>query len=239
MASGAGLVGTLVSLADTLVDDFDIVDLLTLLADRCIELFDVSAAGVMLATPAGELRVIASSSEAMRIVELFELQAEEGPCLDAYRTGKPVVHDSLGDTSGRWPAFAPVALDAGFRSVLAVPMRLRGSLIGAINLFRSDEGHLDDTHLFSIQALADVATIAVLQHRTMREAQILNEQLNHALNSRIVIEQAKGVVAERAGVTMEDAFNRLRSYARSHNVRLSDVALACVNGTLAVEALSR
>lgn len=239
MASGPELVGTLVSLADTLVDDFDIVDLLALLADRCTELFDVSAAGVMLGTPDGELRVVASSSEAMRVVELFELESEEGPCLDAYRTGSAVVHDSLADTSGRWPAFAPVALGAGFRSVLAVPMHLRGDLVGAIELFRPHDGRLDDSDLFAIQALTDMATIAVLHHRMMREAQTLNEQLSHALHSRIVIEQAKGVVAVGAGVTMEEAFDRLRNYARSHNLRLHDVASACVNGMLAVDTLSR
>ena len=237
MQSESGLVDTLVALADTLVDDFDIVDLLTLLADRCVELFEVSAAGVMLATPDGELRVIASSSEAMRIVELYELQAQEGPCPDSYRTGLAVVHESLADTSGRWPAFAPVALEAGFRSVQAVPMRLRGNLIGALNLFRQDEGRLDDTDLFAAQALADVATIAVLQHRTMLEAQVLNEQLNHALDSRVVIEQAKGVLGERAGLTMEDAFVRLRRYARNRNLRLGDVAVACVKGTLSVDEL--
>lgn len=239
MNADTGLVGTLVALADTLVDDFDIVDLLTLLTDRCVELLDVSAAGVMLATPDGELRVVASSSEAMRIVELFELQAQEGPCPDSYRTGQAVTHAALADASGRWPAFAPVALKAGFRSVVAVPMRLRGSVIGVLNLFRTDDGRIGDTDLFSAQALADVATIAVLQHRTMREAQVLNEQLNHALNSRIVIEQAKGVLAERAGLSMEDAFTRLRLYARGHNLRLGEVAAACVDGTLAVAEFGR
>ena len=238
MSREADLVGTLVALTDTLVDDFDIVDLLTLLTDRCVTLFDVTAAGVMLATPNGELRVIASSSEAMRVVELFELQAAEGPCPDAYRTGRVVSHAVLAEAPVRWPSFAPVALDAGFRSVQAFPMRLRGAVIGALNLFHTDESHLEDADMLSARAMADVATIAVLQHRTARDAQILNEQLNNALNSRISIEQAKGVLSERADLTMEEAFTCLRAYARRCNLRLSDVAQCLIAGTLSTEAVT-
>jgi GAF domain-containing protein len=233
------LARTLVELADTLVADFDVVDLLTLLADRCVDVLDVSAAGLMLVAPDGELRVMASSSEAMRLLELFELQAEEGPCLDCYRTGFAVVNHDLSTGSGRWPRFTTEALAAGFRSVHALPMRLRGTVIGALNLFHITEGKMRDVDVAAAQALADVATIAILQHRASLEAQVLNEQLHHALNSRIVIEQAKGVVAEREGLNMEQSFAALRRHARNNNLRLADVAAAVIGGSLAASALDR
>ena len=159
------LARTLVELADTLVADFDVVELLTLLADRCVDVLDVAAAGLMLAAPDGDLRVMASSSEAMRVLELFELQAQEGPCLDCYRTGEPVVNQDLAAVDGRWPRFAAEALAAGFRSVHALPMRLRGTIIGALNLFHVEPGDMRRADVDAAQALADVATIAILQHR--------------------------------------------------------------------------
>jgi len=237
MPREALLAQTLVELADTLVDDFDVVELLTLLADRCVEVLDVSAAGLMLVSPGGDLRVMASSSDAMRVLELFEQQSEEGPCPDCYRSGKPIVNQNLAVVNGRWPRFAPRALEAGFRSVHALPMRLRGLTIGALNLFRADEGQLEEADVLAAQAFADVATIAILQHRAAAEAQVVNEQLQHALNTRIVIEQAKGVVAERAGLDMEQSFSLLRNHARSHNLRLVDVAQAVIDGTLATRSL--
>lgn len=239
MPREAVLARTLVELADTLVADFDVVELLTLLTDRCVDILDVGEAGLMLVAPDGDLRVMASSSEAMRVLELFELQAQEGPCLDCYRTGKPVVNQDLAAVNGRWPRFAAEALAAGFRSVHALPMRLRGSVIGALNLFHVDRGEMRPADVEAGQALADVATIAVLQHRAASEAQVLNEQLNHALNSRIVIEQAKGMVAERGGLAMEQAFATLRSHARNHNRRLVDIAQEVIDGTLPASALNR
>jgi GAF domain-containing protein len=230
---------TLVELADTLVADFDVVDLLTRLADRCVDVLDVGAAGLMLAAPDGGLRVMASSSDTMRVLELFELQAEEGPCLDCYRTGQPVVNQDLEAANGRWPRFATEVLASGFRSVHALPMRLRGTVIGALNLFHIEPGEMRHADLDAAQAFADVATIAILQHRAAVEAQVLNEQLNHALNSRVIIEQAKGMVAEREGLDMEHAFARLRHYARNHNLRLGDVATDVIAGTLAASALGR
>jgi GAF domain-containing protein len=165
MPKEALLVHTLVELADSLVDDFDVVELLSLLADRCVEVLGVSAAGVMLVAPEGNLRVVASSSEAMRVVELFELQSDEGPCLDCYRSGEAVLDEGLAAHGGRWPRFAPVAVDACFSSAHALPMRLRGSIIGALNLFGSDEGPLVPADIVAGQALADVATIAIVQQR--------------------------------------------------------------------------
>jgi GAF domain-containing protein len=198
---------------------------------------DVGAAGLMLAAPDGDLRVIASSSEAMRVLELFELQAAEGPCLDCYRTGEPVANQDLTAADTRWPLFAAEALDAGFRSAHALPMRLRGAVIGALNLFHHETGEMRPADLEAAQALADVATIGVLQHRVALEAQTVNTQLEHALNSRIVIEQAKGIVAERTKVGMEEAFRNLRDHARSHNLRLADVARDVISGD-AVRAAS-
>ena len=238
MSREALLTRTFVELADTLVADFDVVELLTLLTGRCVEVLDVGAAGLMLVAPEGDLRVMASSSEAMRVLELFELQSQEGPCLDAYRTGVPVVCPDLSAANGQWPRFAPEALGAGFQAVQALPMRLRGTVIGALNLFHEQPGEMHQADVEAGQALADVATIAVLQHRAALEAQVLNDQLNHALNSRIVIEQAKGMVAERRSLDMEEAFSALRTYARKRNLRLADVARGVIDGSVTVPQLS-
>ncbi|MEY2474771.1 MAG: hypothetical protein QOG87_86, partial [Actinomycetota bacterium] len=170
--------------------------------------------------------------DAVRVLELLELEAKEGPCVDCFRTGEPVVNQSLASADHLWPVFARVAREAGFKSAHAIPMRLRGSVIGALNLFRIDEGEMRDIDVVAAQALADVATIGILQHRAVRETHIVNEQLAHALNSRIVIEQAKGVLAERAEVGVEAAFVMLRDHARSNNQRLVDVAHSVVEGRL-------
>jgi GAF domain-containing protein len=233
MSREALLARTFVELADTLVADFDVVELLSVLTDGCVDVLDIGAAGLMLAAPEGDLRVMASSSEATRVLELFELQSQEGPCLDCYRTGQPVVNQDLATVNGRWPRFAAEALAAGFHSVHALPMRLRGTVIGALNLFHIEPGEMRQADVAAAQAMADVATIGVLQHRAALEAQVLNEQLNHALNSRIVIEQAKGIIAEREGLNMDQAFSTLRNHARYHNLRLVDVAHDVIEGTLA------
>jgi GAF domain-containing protein len=219
-------------MADTLVADYDVIDLLTALADRCVSLLGASAAGVMLASPEGDLRLVASSSEAMRVLEVFELQAQEGPCLDAYDTGARIEHENLRAGTGRWPRFSAVALQAGFQSVFALPLRVRNVTVGALNLFRVEETPMDEGDVVVAQAFADLASISILQHRATTEAQRLNEQLLVALTSRVVIEQAKGVVSERAGVDLAEAFARLRAYARNHNLLLTDVAQAAVDGTL-------
>ena len=237
MPREALLARTLVELADSLVADFDVVELLTLLADRCVDVLDVAAAGLMLASADGELRVVASSSEATRMLELFELQADEGPCVDCFRTGQSIVDPKLAESAGKWPVFGPKALEAGFRSVHAVPMRLRSHTIGALNMYRVEEGQIREADMVASQALADVATIAILQNRAARDAQILNEQLTQALQTRIVIEQAKGIVAERANLDMEQAFARLRTHARNHNLRLTDVANAVTSKALPVASL--
>jgi GAF domain-containing protein len=226
---------TFVELTDTLVAGFDVIDFLHVLTGRSVQLLDVDAAGLLLADPRGELRVVAASSESARLLELFQLQADQGPCLDCYRAGRPVTAEDLA-TAQRWPRFAAAARDAGFNAVQALPMRLREQVIGALNLFRATPGPFDPADVRIGQALADVATISVLSERGMRHSEVLNQQLQTALDSRVVIEQAKGKLAERLGVDMDQAFSLLRDAARSRNLRLSDLAGALVDGT---ETLAR
>jgi GAF domain-containing protein len=232
MTREADVVKSLVEMADTLVDRYDVVDMLTGLADRCVNLLGASAAGVMLASPAGRLGLVASSSETMRLLELFELQAQEGPCLDAFRTGESVQHENLEAGAGRWPRFSAAALEAGFQSALALPIRLRELTLGALNLLSVARAPMAEADIIVARAFADLAALSIVQHRASAEAQRLNEQLSAALTSRVVIEQAKGVISERADVDLAEAFSRLRAYARSGNHRLTDVARAAVDGTL-------
>jgi transcriptional regulator with GAF, ATPase, and Fis domain len=215
---------TFVDLADTMVADFDVIDFLHMLTDRSVRLLSVSAAGVVLADPRGQLRVAAASSEAAGLVELFQIQNDQGPCLDCFRTGQPVTAADLAGPDQRWPRFAAAATRAGFGTVHALPMRLRDQVIGALNLFGTGPGRLDPADLRIGQALADVATIGLLQERNVRRAETLAEQLQGALNSRVVIEQAKGKLAERLGLDMDRAFGMLRDHARNTNQRLTDVA---------------
>jgi transcriptional regulator with GAF, ATPase, and Fis domain len=215
---------TFVGLADTMVDDFDVIDFLHMLTDRSVRLLAVSAAGVMLADPRGQLRVAAASSEEAGLVELFQIQNDQGPCLDCCRTGQPVTAADLAGQGQRWPRFADAATRAGFGAVHALPMRLRDQVIGALNLFSAGTGQLGPAGLRIGQALADVATIGLLQERNVRRAETLAEQLQAALNSRVVIEQAKGKLAERTGLDMDQAFTLLREQARNTNQRLTDVA---------------
>jgi len=230
---------TFVALADTLVEAFDLVEFLSLLSERCVELFEAEAAGVMLASPGdGGLALVASSSERMRLIELFELQGDEGPCPDCYRTGEAVTVPDL-ETAERWPTFSAEAIRVGFRAVNALPLRLRGQVIGALNLFRNGAGPVPESDLRAAQALADVATLSILQHRLNNEQQLVTEQLEFALQSRILIEQAKGVLAERGKVDIDEAFSLLRHYARNHKRRLSEVAQELTDGTLDTNALTQ
>jgi GAF domain-containing protein len=207
-----------------MVADFDVIDFLHLLTDRSVTLLAASAAGVMLADPRGELRVAAASSEVAGLIDLFQIQNDEGPCLDCFRTAQPVSAADLTGPDQRWPRFATAATRAGFRSVQAIPMRLRDEVIGALNLFRAAPEPLSPEDLRIGQALADVATIGLLQERAVRRMETIAEQLQAALNSRVVVEQAKGKLAERLGIGMDEAFGVLRAYARTSNQRLTDVA---------------
>jgi GAF domain-containing protein len=221
---------TFVDLADTMVADFDVIDFLQLLTDRTVRLLAASAAGVVLADPRGELRVAAASSEEAGLVELFQLQNDQGPCLDCFRTGRPISAADLTGPDQRWPRFAQAATQAGFRTVEALPMRLRDQVIGALNLFRAEPGPFETADLRIAQALADVATIGLLHERNVRRSETVAEQLQAALNSRVMIEQAKGKLAERYGIDMDRAFTMLRDYARNTNQHLTDVARDFVTG---------
>jgi GAF domain-containing protein len=227
-----GVAQALVELADTLVDDFDTIDFLHVLAARATQLLPVDAGGVMVNDQQGHLRVVAASSEEARLLELFELQNDEGPCLDAFRSRAAIPETDLEVPGHPWPLFAGEARAAGFRVVLALPLRLRDEALGALNLFGVTPGRVTDADMRLGQALADVATIGLLQQRTVRRRDLLAEQLQTALHSRVVLEQAKGVLAERNRVTLDQAFAGLRDYARAHQLLLGDAARAVVDDTV-------
>jgi GAF domain-containing protein len=215
-----------IGLADTLVTGFDVTDLFYQLVESCTEVLDVDHAGLIIADPLGTLHVVATTSEAAQIIELLQLKFEEGPCFDAYQRGDPVVVEALEGEQAQmlWPKFTQAALEAGIRSVASLPMRLRAQTLGALNLFRHQEGSLSSLELSTAQTLADIASIAFLQDRAAHDAQLVIDQLQSAVNSRVVIEQARGVLAQRSGLSMDDAFSALRLYARNHNARLRVVA---------------
>jgi transcriptional regulator with GAF, ATPase, and Fis domain len=224
---------TFIELADTMVAEFDVIDFLHMLTDRSVQLLNASAAGVLLADPRGKLRVAAASSEAAGLVELFQLQNDEGPCLECFRTGRAVAATDLTSPNQRWPRFAAAAAQVGFTAVEALPMRLRDQVIGALNLFRAEPGPFEAADLRIGQALADVATIGLLHERNVRRRDTVAEQLQSALNSRVIIEQAKGKLAERLNIDMDRAFTMLRDYARNNNQHLTNVARDFVVGTSA------
>jgi GAF domain-containing protein len=224
-----------VSLADTLVTDYDVIDLLHRLCSDSVRLLPVDAAGLLLSDQRGTLRVVSSSTEQAHLVELFQLQANEGPCLDCFRTSRQVVSADLGEEA-RWPRFVEHARQAGYRSVHAVPLRLRSETIGGLNLFGRTPGVLPPHALRVGQALADVATIGILQERALRRQEVLAEQLQGALNSRVIIEQAKGMLAERGQIDLQQAFALLRSHARTRQQRLSDLARDVVDGAANLDA---
>jgi GAF domain-containing protein len=214
-----------VTLADTLVDEYDIIDLLDRLVGFCVQLLPADAAGIVLGDARQELRAVAASDDAAHVMELLQLQNDEGPCLDCFQSAEPVSVDDLAEDAGRWPVFvAAVQQRTDFRSVHALPLRLRGRAIGALNLFGGVPGPLSEPHLALGQAMADVATIGILQERAIHHGEVVNEQLQAALNSRVIIEQAKGALAQYGDLATDVAFGRLRHYARNHNIRLSDLA---------------
>jgi GAF domain-containing protein len=235
---GQLLSDTFVELTDTMVAEFDVIDFLHLLTDRSARLLDVAAVGLLLTDTRGELRIAAASNEAARLLELLQLEGKHGPSLDCFRSGLPVGSADL-VADDRWPQFAAAAGQAGFAAVQTLPMRLRDQIIGALSLFRDAPGGFDPDDLRVGQAIADVATIGLLHERNFRRSDALNEQLQFALNSRIVIEQAKGKLAERLGLGMEEAFVVLREHARSRSRRLSEVARAFIDGTETITGQDR
>lgn len=213
-----------VTLADTLVADYDVLDLLQNLVDTSVSLLDSEAGGLLLADEFGTLTLVASTSEESSLVELLQLESGQGPCMEAFRTGEIVEVVDLSTDHGVWPDFRKGALEQGFRSVLAVPLRLRNETIGTLNLFRPTVGPMIPADIAIARGLADIATIGIIQERAVRESDIARQQLQHALNSRVIIEQAKGVIAQLHGVSMDEAFRTLREYSRNNQVALRDVA---------------
>ena len=226
------LISALVELADKLVDDYDVVDVLTVLSLRCIEAVDVDAAGIMLVSPQGELQFIASSSESMKTLEQFQIHANDGPCVDCIRNGLDVTCEALSDLDGRWPMFTPRAISQGFGAVHCLPMRLRGRTIGALNLFRTNQGSLSVDDVVVARGLADVATIAILQHQSTIDASTSNSQLSNAINSRVVIEQALGMIRQATSCDKDIAFDRLRAHASNHHEGLTVIAKRIVGKSL-------
>lgn len=219
-----------VGLADTLVADYDVIELAQQLIDSSMTLLPIAAAGILLGDSGGELHVFASSSERTRLLELLQVEADAGPCLEAYRTGQSVLVDDLHAEAARWPAFAKRAGEYQFAAVAALPLRLRTERVGALNLFRSETGPMSGEDVAVGQALADVATVGILHQRILTRSELVNQQLQTALNTRVLIEQAKGVLAERGDIDMDRAFNLLRGHARRSQRRLADLARDVVNG---------
>jgi GAF domain-containing protein len=232
-----GVTRAFVSLARNLADGVDPVDLLSGLAEDATRLLDVASTGILLADPRHVLHVVAASSEATRALEVYQLQREQGPCLDCFRSGGPISVPDLQAEASRWPLFAGAAAEAGFASVHAVPLRLRGTVLGTMGLFGARVGALDDNDLELSQALAYVAAVAIVQDRAAADSALVNEQLQTALNSRVIIEQAKGVLSQRGGLDMDRSFEVLRRYARDHNLRLTDVARGVVRRELPAQRL--
>jgi len=232
------LAQTFVELADTLVAGYDLMEFLQTLIDRCVELLEVDAAGLLLADSRGALRLIAASTEQARVVELFQIQNDEGPCLDCYRTGRAVIVSDIrvDQASARWPQFAAATREMGYTGVHAIPMRLRDQVIGTLNLFRIAPDGLSAADVVAATALVDVATIGILQERAVRQQEVVAGQLQRALNSRVIIEQAKGVLAERLRITPDEAFVILRRYARGHNHPLTALAGDVIRGTARIPA---
>ncbi|NEA35813.1 GAF and ANTAR domain-containing protein [Streptomyces sp. SID13031] len=226
-----------VELADTLVDDFDVIDLLHTLCERSVELLPADAAGLILADQRGALQVMASTTTEARVLELFVLQNDEGPCLDCYSTGRQMVNIDLAEVAQRWPRFHAATTELGYHSTHALPLRLRGQVIGVLNLFCAEPATLSETDVDLGQALCDMATVGLLQERAVQQGHLLAEQLQAALNSRILLEQAKGVLSERTRISVDEAFTLMRAYARRNQQPLGAVAAAVIDGTIPATAL--
>jgi GAF domain-containing protein len=233
------LLDVFVEAADTLVDDFDLIDFLHHVAEHTVSISGASSVGMLLADENDELQFMAASSVDARQLELYQLEHVEGPCLDCYTSRRPVIVNDVTAVADRWPTFVPRATELGVQSVHAFPMRLRDRVIGALNVFGSTPLPLDSRDARVIQSLADIATIGIIQERAILAAETLTQQLQGALASRVVIEQAKGVVAASTGITVDEAFAVLRGYARSHRIRVTDLSNDIVTRILDPRALTR
>lgn len=226
---------TFVLLADTLATDYDIGEFLYLLVERCREVLDISTAGVMLESPSGTLELAAATSHEMKVLEQLEVEHRQGPCLEAYLEGKQVTAEDLNEHVDRWPTITPHAIGMGLVAVFAFPMQLRGDSIGALNLYRDQAGAFDQADIDLAQAFANVAAIGIMQQRKVAHAELRSRQLQYALNSRVIVEQAKGVLAERFDISPHSAFERLRSYARSHNATIRSVCQDVLDNKIAID----
>jgi transcriptional regulator with GAF, ATPase, and Fis domain len=232
-----GVTRAFVALSNSLIQDFDLVELLSGLTTDCARLLDIESAGLLLADAGGVLHVLAASSDRTRSLELFQLQRAEGPCLDCFHSGRPVLVPDLGSATDRWPQFGPRATGAGFASVHALPLRLHDRVLGALGLFSTSVGPLDDDDVSLAQALAHVACVAIVQDKVASDRDAVAAQLQAALDSRVVLEQAKGILAQLGGLDMDQAFAALRRHARDNNERLTEVARAVVRRELSGERL--
>jgi hypothetical protein len=232
-----GVISAFVGIAKSLTEGYDVVELYATLTADCVRLLDVASAGLLLADEGGVLHLMAASSERTHDIETFQLQRHEGPCLDCFREGAPVLADDLAAEHDRWPQFVPAALNAGFTSVHALPMRLQDTVLGTLGLFGAEPGRLSDDDLHLGQALAATASLALVAERNSADKDAINAQLHTALQSRVVLEQAKGLLAQSGDLDMQQAFTVLRRYARDHNLKLSHVAAQAVDRTLAAPAI--
>lgn len=228
---------TFIRLADTQVSAFDLADSLNGLAEQCVELLAVPAAGVLLLDPHGNLAAAAPSAQREKLMALFSTGADSGFWADILQSGTAVHCTELHSEPARWPSFTTAAEKCGFKALHALPMRLRERTIGVLILLSSEPGGADSDDLALAQALADIATIGILQHRTIETGDRLNQQLQTALTSRVVIEQAKGVLSHHGSLSMDEAFRRLRRYTRSHNRLLTDLAGSVADGTADLDAI--
>lgn len=228
-----------VAVADTLIDSYDMVDLLHTLVGVCADVLDTDAGGLMLGDSTGRMQLVASTSESAELVEVLQINAGSGPCLDCFASGTSVTVGDIAATGERWPDFRDAALSRGFRSVHATPLRLRGTVLGTMNLFSSRLGELNDADIAVSQALADVATIGILRERSIQDSGIVAEQLQRALHSRVLVEQAKGAVAQMTGISPDEAFGILRKYARDHNLSLGAVCGGLLDRTLELSNAGR
>lgn len=231
------IIQAFVELSNDLVDDYDMVDMLSQLTTNCASLLDVASAGLLLADARGVLHVVATSSERTHHLEVFQLQRDEGPCLDCYHGGEAILVPDVDDKEDRWPQFCEAARIVGFKSVHALPMRLKDNVLGTLGLFGEEVGSLGTEDLALAQALVHVASVAIVNEKSASDRETINSQLQHALTSRIVVEQAKGVIAHAGDLEMADAFTVLRRYARDHSRKLSEVAGAVVRRELHQDAL--
>jgi GAF domain-containing protein len=231
MFDQATFLRTVSAAAADLVRPYDTVTMLENLSERVSEVLALTGSGVSLESD-GRLAFITALDEQIARVEQVQERTQEGPCVDCFRGGNPVVVPDLEAEGARWAQYADAALQAGLRATAGVPMTLEGRSIGALNLYSSEPREWPDEDVAAAQVLADLATAFLVNASKLRQQEELAAQLAGALESRVLIEQAKGVVSASAHVSVDEAFRRMRSWARNHNLPLPSVAQDVVEGSL-------